>query len=73
MVAARYEIRIDGTVSEGVRGAFETLEVTSVPQQTIVSGVTELQDLLALCLEMGLEVVSVRRLPAATSGLPRDR
>ena len=67
MSATRYEIRIDGTVSERVRGAFQTLDVTPVPRQTIVSGElaagSDLHDLLALCLEMGLEVVSVRRLP----------
>jgi len=67
MGATRYEIRIDGAVSERVGGAFRTLDVTPVPRQTIVSGElaepSGLHDLLALCLEMGLEVVSVRRLP----------
>ena len=67
MVSTRYEIRIDGAMSERVRCAFGTLEVTPVPQQTIVSGelaeVSDLPGLLALCQSMGLEVVSVRRLP----------
>ncbi|GAY10029.1 hypothetical protein [Pseudonocardia sp. N23] len=69
MVSTRYEIRIDGAVSERVRSAFRTLDVTAVPRQTIVSGelalaeVADLPGLLALCRAMGLEVVSVRRLP----------
>jgi hypothetical protein len=44
------------------------MDVRSVPPQTIVFGElaeqSDLGDLLALCNAMGLEVVSLRRLPA---------
>jgi hypothetical protein len=67
MARARYEVRVNGMLSERMRSAFGTLEVASVPAQTIVFGelaeVSELSDLLALCSAMGLEVVSLRRLP----------
>ena len=68
MAHARYEIRVNGRLSERARGAFCTLSVLSVPQQTIVFGeLTDqsgLGELLALCNAMGLEVVSLRRLPS---------
>ena len=67
MGAARYELRVNGTLSERGRGAFHDLGVAAVPPQTIVYGqmdeVSDLRDLLALCCAMGLEVVSLRRLP----------
>lgn len=67
MGAARYELRVNGTLSERGRGAFHHLGVVTVPPQTIVFGqldeATELPELLALCSAMGLEVVSLRRLP----------
>ena len=68
MAYARYEVRVNGRLSERARGAFCALNVRSVPQQTIVFGEltdqSDLADLLALCSAMGLEVVSLRRLPA---------
>lgn len=75
MAPARYEIRVNGTLSERERSAFCTLAVTSIPAQTIVFGdlaeVDDLADLLTLCGAMGLEVVSLRRLPdAGAAGLP---
>ena len=46
------------------------MDVATVPAQTLVCGslpaVTDLADLLALCNAMGLEIVSVRRLPSDT-------
>jgi hypothetical protein len=67
MAPARYEFRLNGTLSERARSAFWSLDVASVPRQTIVFGhvatATDLADLLAQCSAMGLEVVSVRRLP----------
>jgi hypothetical protein len=67
MARARYEIRVNGPLSERARSAFCALDVTSVPPQTIVFGEvaaqSELRDLLALCAAMGLEVVSLQRLP----------
>ena len=74
MVHARYEVRVNGRLSERARGAFSAMDVTSVPTQTIVSGEfgepSDLGDLLALCMAMGLEVVSVRRLPGETATRP---
>ena len=74
MAPTRYEIRVNGTLSERERSAFCTLAVTSIPPQTIVFGdlaeVDDLADLLTLCGAMGLEVVSLRRLPDAAAGLP---
>ena len=67
MGSARYEVRVNGRLSERARSAFSTLDVTSVPSQTIVFGelaeVSDLGGLLALCSSLGLEVVSLRRLP----------
>jgi hypothetical protein len=67
MVRARYEIRVNGHLSERARSAFCTMSVQRVPPQTIVFGELDEQadlcDLLALCSSMGLEVVSLERLP----------
>jgi hypothetical protein len=72
MVPVRYEVRVNGTLSERARSAFCSLDVTSVPCQTIVFGDlaagTDLADLLAQCSAMGLEVVSIRRLPGRRDG-----
>jgi hypothetical protein len=67
MVRARYEIRVNGHLSERARSAFSPMEVQLVPPQTIVFGEldeqSDLCDLLALCSSMGVEVVSLERLP----------
>jgi hypothetical protein len=74
MARARYEVRVNGTLSERARSAFRALDVASVPAQTIVFGelaeVSDLGDLLALCSAMGLEVVSLRRLPCRPAAEP---
>jgi hypothetical protein len=68
MVCARYELRVNGRMSERARHAFCGMEVRIVPAQTIVFGEladgTDLRELLALCSAMGLEVVSLLRLPS---------
>ena len=68
MVHARYELRVNGRLSERARSAFCPMKVTSVPAQSIVYGEldepSDLGELLALCMAMGLEVLSLRRLPA---------
>jgi hypothetical protein len=73
----RYEVRVNGTLSERVRGAFPAMDVTPVPAQTIVfgnlPGLADLADILALCSAMGLEVVSVRRLPGEAGTEPDRR
>jgi hypothetical protein len=67
MGAAQYELRVNGILSDRGRGAFHHLGVATIPAQTIVFGQMnepcDLQELLALCSAMGLEVVSLRRLP----------
>jgi hypothetical protein len=74
MALARYEVRLNGVLSERARSAFCALDVALIPPQTIVFGdlaeVTDLADVLALCRAMGLEVVSLRRLPDAAAGAP---
>jgi hypothetical protein len=68
MDPARYEVRVNGRLSERACGAFCAMDVRSVPPQTIVFGElaaqSDLCDLGAVCRAMGLDVVSFRRLPA---------
>jgi len=74
MASTRYEVRVNGRLSERARRAFCAMDVTLVPAQTVVFGnlpeATGLADLLALCRAMGLEVVSVRRLPGEPETAP---
>jgi hypothetical protein len=67
MARARYEIRVNGRLSERARNAFWTMKVEPLPPQTIMLGEVDDQadlcGLLALCSSMGLEVVSLQRLP----------
>jgi hypothetical protein len=67
MASARYELRVNGRLSERARSAFCTMDVQDLPPQTIVCGElddrSDLRELLALCSAMGLEVVSLHRLP----------
>jgi hypothetical protein len=76
MVPARYEVCVNGRLSERASGAFCAMHVRSVPAQTIVFGElaeqSDLADLLALCSAMGLEVVSLRRLPAEAPTRPGE-
>ena len=67
MVRAHYEVRVSGRLSDGARGAFCTMQVRDVPTETVIFGEladpSGLREILALCSEMGLEVVSLKRLP----------
>ena len=71
MAHARYEVRVNGRLSERARSAFHAMNVTSIPTQTIVFGEladpSDLGDLLAQCNAMGLEVLSLRQLPSDPS------
>jgi hypothetical protein len=71
MGQSRYEIRVRGWLSERARSAFTDMDVRAVPPQTIIFGElmeqSDLCDLLAQCSSMGLEVVSLRRLPSTRS------
>jgi malate/lactate dehydrogenase len=68
-MAAYYEIRIKGRVGDSVLLAFEGLTVTTEPVETVLHGAIPdqdaLQDLLVKVQSLGLEVVELRRLPAA--------
>jgi hypothetical protein len=65
--AANYEIRIKGRVHDSLLPAFEGLEVTTEPVETIVYGPIANQEavheLLIKLESLGLEVVEFRRLP----------
>jgi hypothetical protein len=67
MACPRYEVRVSGRLSERARSAFWAMDVRSVPPQTIIFGElseqSDLGELLALCSALGLEVVSLQRLP----------
>lgn len=56
MASTRYEVRVNGRLSERARRAFCAMDVTLVPAQTVVFGnlpeATGLADLLALCRAM---------------------
>jgi hypothetical protein len=74
VVQARYEVRVNGRLSERARSAFHAMNVALVPAQTIVSGElaepSDLGDLLARCNAMGLEVLSLRQLPGEAASRP---
>lgn len=75
MAGVRYEVRVSGVLSERARSAFCSMDVTPVPLQTIVVGElaeqSGLGELLALCRAMGLEVVSLQRMPPDAPPEPR--
>jgi hypothetical protein len=62
----RYEVRVEGRLSERASGAFPGMQVEPVPSQTAISGVLDdpsaLRELLAQCRMMGIRVLSLRRL-----------
>jgi hypothetical protein len=74
VVHARYEVRLNGRLSDRARNAFPAMSVTSVPTQTIVfgelAGPSDLGDLLARCNAMGIEVLAVRQLPGEEATPP---
>ena len=71
MGAANYEIRVKGRVSDSLLPAFEGLEVTTEPVETILYGPIAHQEavhkLLIKLESLGLEVVEFRRLPGQPS------
>jgi hypothetical protein len=64
-----YEIRIKGRLSESLLAAFEGLSATVEPVETVLHGPladqSSLHDLLDRIQSLGLELVEIRRLPAA--------
>jgi hypothetical protein len=65
---ARYEIRVDGVLDDRWADWFGGLRVTSDGTQTVISGLLPdqpaLHGLLAKIRDLGLSLVSVRRLGA---------
>jgi hypothetical protein len=63
----RYEIRVDGQMSETLIKAFPELDSLVVSPQTVLFGQitdeAQLYGLLARCQSLGLHVVEMRRLP----------
>jgi hypothetical protein len=70
MAAVRYEFRVSGLISDSVRDAFSDMIVQPVPAESIIYAdvvdEAHLRDLLALCGALGLELVSLQQLPAAS-------
>jgi hypothetical protein len=69
---ARYEIRVDGVLDDRWADWFGGLQVTSDGTQTVISGLLPdqpaLHGLLAKIRDLGLSLVSVRRLDAGDAG-----
>ena len=63
---ARYELRVQGVLDPGWSARFEGLQVTSDGRETTIAGPVvdqaALHGLLAKVRELGLELLSVRRL-----------
>jgi hypothetical protein len=64
-----YEIRIKGRLSDSLLAAFEGLSATVEPVETVLHGPVQdqasLHGLLDRIQSLGLELVEIRRLPAA--------
>jgi hypothetical protein len=64
-----YEIRIKGRLSDSLVAAFEGLTATVEPVETVLHGPVQdqssLHGLLDRIQSLGLELVEIRRLPAA--------
>jgi hypothetical protein len=63
-----YELRVAGRMSERACSAFMDMTVLPVVPETILYGRltdAQLHGLLALCLNLGLQVVAIREAPSA--------
>ena len=71
-----YEIRIKGRLSDSLLAAFEGLTATVEPVETVLHGPVQdqssLHDLLDRVQSLGLELVEIRRLPAASEELAAE-
>ena len=76
MAGTRYELRVAGCLSERARWAFPGMRVATLRPQTSICAeiddATELHELLELCSEMGLRLISVRRLPSISAKHDED-
>jgi hypothetical protein len=71
---ARYEIRVDGVLGKRWTAWFEDLQISSDGSQTVICGwlpdQPALHGVLAKVRDLGLSLVSVRRLNPGTSPIP---
>ena len=68
MTATCYEVRVAGRMSERACYAFVDMTVLPVAPETILYGRltdAQLHGLLALCQNLGLQVVAIREAPSA--------
>ncbi len=67
MAGARYEVRVEGLLSERARGAFPGMGVAHIRPQTSIytapADRTDLRKLLGVCSDMGLRLIALRQLP----------
>ena len=67
-MAARYEFRVAGRLSERAQNAFVDMAVQEAPPETVISGEVlddaHLHGVLAQIQNLGLHVVSVLQLPS---------
>jgi hypothetical protein len=65
----QYEFRVLGRLSRITRQAFTDMEVTEIPTETIISTTLaddgELHTILALIQSLGLNIISVERVPSS--------
>jgi hypothetical protein len=70
MVAAHYEIHIKGRISDQLMSAFEGMDATVGPVETVLSGreldQAALRGVLDRIEGLGLELMEVRRLPGSS-------
>lgn len=67
MAERRYEFRVTGRLSQRARDAFRGMEIHEVSAQTVIAGdivdETGVHEVLSLIQSLGLEVLSVHRVP----------
>jgi hypothetical protein len=72
----RYEVRVEGRLSERTRNAFAGLDVTEVTTETVIAGLVhhdeQLHELLAVVQGLGLHVVSVQQVSTTAVPPPRE-
>jgi len=63
----QYEFRVLGRMSEKMRQAFAGMEVIEIPAETVISAAVaddgDIHAVLALIQSLGLNVISVERVP----------
>ena len=66
MSVMRFELRLEGTLSDADKAAFGDVRVTETAPQTIVEAdvvdEAQLHGLIALCRKLGITVVSMHRI-----------